>query len=369
MAKKLRIGIIGLSFGKFFIPVYQRHPDVAEVCVCARTRETLEAIKTQFALPEENLFGDWRVMLREGNLDAVHIVTPMSSHFPMTMAALEAGLHCACTVPMADTVEECAQIVAAVNKSGKTYMMMETALYTRDYLEAKVKAARGEFGRIQLLRGVHMQNMGLFKWPAYWEGYPPMWYATHAVAPLFDLIGKRPESVACFGSGRISPELSAKYGSPFAAETAMFAMKGSDILCEATRSLYELQRQYRESFEIYGDKLTFEWEQVAGEGGVYFVDEEAKRAAAPDHTEGLPEELIPFTTAVKDMDKTNNSFLQGSGHGGSYPHMVHEFVSAILGNRKAYVDEIYAAELTAAGLCAHESAMRGGERVFLPSFA
>ena len=369
MLNKLRVGIIGLSFGKFFIPVYQRHPNVEAVFVCARTRGTLEQVKSEFSLPEENLFDDWRKLLSSGKLDAVHIVTPMSSHFSMTMAALEAGLHCACTVPMANTIGECEQIVEQVKKSGKTYMMMETALYTRDYLEAKAKANRGEFGRIQLLRGVHMQNMGLFKWPAYWEGYPPMWYATHAVAPLFDIIGKRPESVVCFGSGRVSQELAEKYGCPFAAETAMFTMKDSDVLCEATRSLYELQRQYRESFEIYADKLTFEWEQVAGEGGVYFAAEEAARAFAPDHTKGLPEALIPFATTIRDIDRANTSFLQGAGHGGSYPHMVHEFVSAILSSRKAYVDELCAAELTAAGICAHESAMRGGERLPIPSFA
>jgi hypothetical protein len=47
---------------------------------------------------------------------------------------------------------------------------------------------------------------------------------------------------------------------------------------------------------------------------------------------------------------------------------VHEFVSAIAENRKPVVDAVTAANITAAGISAHESAMRNGERVEIPLF-
>ena len=62
------------------------------------------------------------------------------------------------------------------------------------------------------------------------------------------------------------------------------------------------------------------------------------------------------------------SFLQGGGHGGSHPHLVHEFVSSIVECRKPSIDEIKSADWTAAGICAHESAMKDGERVDIPTF-
>ena len=61
-------------------------------------------------------------------------------------------------------------------------------------------------------------------------------------------------------------------------------------------------------------------------------------------------------------------FAQG-GHGGSHPHLVHEFVRSIVEGRPPAVDAARAANWTAAGLCAHESAMRQGEGVPIPDFA
>ena len=55
-----------------------------------------------------------------------------------------------------------------------------------------------------------------------------------------------------------------------------------------------------------------------------------------------------------------------AGHGGSHPHLVNEFVSAIRDRRSASVAAATAANWTMTGVCAHESAMRGGERIAIP---
>jgi hypothetical protein len=60
---------------------------------------------------------------------------------------------------------------------------------------------------------------------------------------------------------------------------------------------------------------------------------------------------------------------QGSGHGGSHPHLAHEFVRSIVEGRKPKVDEVTAANWTSVGIAAHQSAMSGGEHVYLPAFA
>ena len=56
-----------------------------------------------------------------------------------------------------------------------------------------------------------------------------------------------------------------KYGSPFAIETATFKLRDSDVCAEVTRSLFDTARQYRESFDVYGSKKSFEWQQVENE--------------------------------------------------------------------------------------------------------
>ncbi len=71
--------------------------------------------------------------------------------------ALKAGKHVACTVPMATTVDECRQIVELVKQTGLKYMMMETVLYTREFLFMKDMYDKGELGKLQFLKASHQQ--------------------------------------------------------------------------------------------------------------------------------------------------------------------------------------------------------------------
>src|SRR3954452_8948729 len=188
---------------------------------------------------------------------------------------------------MGTSVEECRAVVEAQRASGKIYMMMETVVYSREYLFVKELYDKGELGRIQFLRGSHQQDMD--GWPDYWPGLPPMWYATHCVSPCLALLGKHAEHVVCHGSGRIREDLIPKYGSPFAIETATFKLRDSDLAAEVTRSLFDTARQYRESFDAYGSKASFEWQQVEGEEPVIHYGETPKRVPVPDFADLLPE--------------------------------------------------------------------------------
>ena len=57
------------------------------------------------------------------------------------------------------------------------------------------------------------------------------------------------------------------------------------------------------------------------------------------------------------------------GHGGSHGHLMNEFVTAILEDRKPMVDIIAALNMTVAGVVAHQSALKGGELMKIPQFA
>jgi len=364
--KKIRVALVGLGFGAEFIPLYQKHPDAECYAICQRDKGKLNKVGDLFKV--ERRFTRFEDLLKTKEIDAIHVVTPIAAHAEMTIAALEAGKHAACTVPMATSVEDCQAIVKARKKGGKVYMMMETAVYTREFLYVKDLVNKGALGKIQFLRGSHQQNMSLPGWPEYWYGFPPMHYATHAVSPLLSLAGKEVESVVCFGSGTIREEYAKKHGSPFAIETSLMKLRDSDLSCEVTRSLFDTIRQYRESFDVYGTKLSFEWEQVAGERPVVYSGyEDAKRVEIPDYGHLLPKEIAPYTLrGVYDEEHEHTSFIQGAGHGGSHPHLAHEFIRAIVEERESSADAKRAANWTMAGICAHESAMKGGKRIELP---
>lgn len=364
--KKINVAIVGLGFGAEFIPIYQKHPMANMSAICQRNTESLNKIGDEFKV--EKRYSSYSEVLEDPEIDAVHINTPIPNHGEQSIAALKAGKHVACTVPMATTIEECREIVELVQESGKTYMMMETVVYSREYLYVKELFEKEELGKLQFLRGSHQQDMS--GWPGYWEGLPPMHYATHCVAPCLALGDNQAEYVSCIGSGTIDENLIPKYGSPFAIETCHIKFKDSDLSAEVTRSLFNTARQYRESFDVYGSKKSFEWSLIENEQPVVHTGEKPERVTVPDYANYLPEEIRNYTKkGVYDSgDNQHQSFAQGAGHGGSHPHLVNEFIKALVDEKQPYPNAKQSANITCVGLLAHESAMEGGEIKRLPEW-
>jgi len=365
--KKARVGLIGLGFGAEFIPIYLADPRAEVAAICQRNRRRLDEIGDRFGVPMR--YPDFRELLADPNVDFVHINSPIPDHAPMTVAALKAGKHVMCTVPMATSVEEAKQVVGLVRETGLKYMMAETVVYSREYLFIKELYDKGELGKIQYLQASHPQDME--GWPDYWKDMVPMHYATHVVSPLMALVNGMAECVSCFGSGTINEECARRSGSKFAVESCHIKVKNSDLSAHVWRFLWDTARQYRESIDVYGSKKSFEWQLITDENPVLHTakkpePEIAERVEVPDYAHRLPEPIRRFTRRV--ADEGHLSFIQGGGHGGSHPHLVNEFLTALIENRDPFPNVEQSANWTSVGICAHQSALNGGEIVRVPDF-
>ena len=364
---KKKVAIIGLGFGAEFIPIYQAHLNAGIHSICQRTESKLNEIGDEFNIERRHTSYD--EVLADPEVDFVHINSPIPDHAPMSIAALKAGKHVMCTVPMATTVEECREICNLVRETGLKYMMAETVVYSREFLFIKEMYEKGEMGKIQYMQASHPQDME--GWPEYWEHMIPMHYATHVVSPVLGLVDGMAEYVSCIGSGTISEDLAGKSGNSSAVQSCHIKLKDSDIAAHIWRFLFDTARQYRESFDVYGTKKSFEWTLVEDEKHVIHTakkpeGEIPELVSVPDYAHLLPEEIQKFTQSIEDADHL--SFVQGGGHGGSHPHMVNEFVSALVDDRDPWPNAVQSANWTCVGICAHESAQKGGEIVPLPEF-
>lgn len=365
--RKFRIAIVGLGFGAEFIPIYQRHPAAQLEAICQRSADKLAAVGDRFGIAKR--YTKYEDLLRDPDVDAVHINSPIPDHAWMSIAALEAGKHVMCTVPMATTIDDCRKLVETVRKTGRKYMMAETVVYSREFLFLRELYRRGDLGKIQYMAASHPQDMD--GWPEYWERMIPMHYATHVVSPVLGLVDGLAEYVSCFGSGTIRDALIAKSGNRFAVESCHVKIKDTDIAAHLWRFLFDTARQYRESFDVYGTKQSFEWALVEGEPHILHTAKKPEheipsRVEVPDYAHLLPEPIGPFTRSIQDADHL--SFIQGGGHGGSHPHLVHEFLSALGQDRDPWPNAVTSANWTCVGICAHESALQGGAIVRLPEF-
>ena len=361
--------MIGLGFGAEFLPIYAAHPNANISAICRRDEAALNKSGDQFGI--EKRYTRYDDVLADSDIDFVHINSPIPDHAWMSLKALDAGKHVMCTVPMATTIDECRQIVEKVKETGLKYMMAETVVYSREYLFIKEMYEKGELGEIQHLAASHPQDMD--GWPSYWEEMIPMHYATHVVSPCLGLVDGLAEYVSCFGSGKVRDDIAKKSGNTFALESAHIKIKDSDLTAHIWRCLYDVARQYRESFDVYGTKKSFEWTLVENEPHVIHTakkpePEIPEKIEVPDYAHLLPEPIQKFTLPAEIHDAGHLSFIQGGGHGGSHPHLVNEFVSALLEDREPRPNAVTSANWTCVGICAHESALKGGAIINMPEF-
>jgi predicted dehydrogenase len=280
---------------------------------------------------------------------------------------------------MATTLEDLDRIVAAQERSGRNYMMMETSVFAREYLAVNEMVTNGDFGALTLYRGFHIQNLDGY--PVYWQGYPPMHYVTHALSPILSLLSTTVESVRCNGAGHLtSLQNTGGFDNPFPTEVGLFTLRDSDVLADITMSFFRTAHSYIEGFSLYGERRGVEW-PFDNEGPLTVFDMfppsegtrgnriETSTLSARDFREFLPPSLAKFTQLSEFRRPGMPAPVETSAHhGGSHPFLVHEFVRSIVENRAPRVDARRSASWTAPGICAHESALHGGSSVPVPDY-
>jgi predicted dehydrogenase len=148
MTAPIRIGVIGTSWfaNLGHLPFLTADERVTVAAICGRNRERAQKMATQYGIPQ--VFTDYRAMLIEGNVNAVVIVTPDDEHFPMAMAALDAGLHVLCEKPLACTAAQARQMVERAEAQGVRHMTNFSYRWSPLYRYVHDLIAQGAVGRI-----------------------------------------------------------------------------------------------------------------------------------------------------------------------------------------------------------------------------
>ena len=97
--KKVNVAVIGMNFGKEFLKLYQKHPNVGKVAICQRSPEALRKTGEELGIEESMRFTNFDDVCASKEIDAIHIITPILDHYKQSLASLEAGKHTAYTVP------------------------------------------------------------------------------------------------------------------------------------------------------------------------------------------------------------------------------------------------------------------------------
>jgi len=149
--KKIRVGVIGCgSIAQHrHLPEYQVNPNVELVAVCDINQERALEVAEKYGVLS---YTSYEELLKSAEVDAVSVCTPNYLHAPITIAALEAGLHVLCEKPMATSKEEAEAMIGAAEKNGKKLMIGHNQRFVPSHQKARQLIANGEVGRIYSFR-------------------------------------------------------------------------------------------------------------------------------------------------------------------------------------------------------------------------
>ncbi|MDH7569246.1 MAG: Gfo/Idh/MocA family oxidoreductase [Armatimonadota bacterium] len=143
---KLGAAVIGARMGAGHAQGYASNPRTELRAVCDLDVEQARRVAERHGAPV--VTANWEEVVARDDVQIVSVATPDPWHAPMTVAALEAGKHVLCEKPMALTLPECEQMIAAADRTGKLLMVGQVCRFAPGFVLTKQLVDQGEIGEL-----------------------------------------------------------------------------------------------------------------------------------------------------------------------------------------------------------------------------
>jgi predicted dehydrogenase len=362
---KLRVGVLGLGRGITHLRNFLSLANAEVIGACdrlplrrERAQQRLDEVGAATRVVPE--FDD----LLDLRPDAVVVASNGKLQVRHAIQAMEAGCHVLSEVPGAYTEEECVRLRAAVERTGKTYMLGENTCYWDFFRYFRKWVVEDRFGPISIAEGEYLHYLprtlrlpdgtGLTPTEARAQGradaepiwradQPPIQYLTHDLGPLLEVLDDRCVSVSCRSA-------------PWRCEDAPLRSDGQIALFQTAKGVLvkimvtlNTHRPAEHRYRLFG---------VAG-GAEWFSYERCARRFSRDREERSGWEIVPVGLGARGDDTS-------AGHGGADLKLARHFAETVLAGRPAPIDVYRAIEYTLPGILANRSAELGGAPVPIP---
>lgn len=388
----ISVGICGTgAFAQNFIPLFKAHPLVDRVVLCDLNAEKLANRASQYDISDTLPSLD---DLCDSSVDAIAIFTQNWLHGPQAAQALRAGKHVYSAVPSTISLDQVAELVAAVEETGRIYMIGETSYYYPAAIFCRERFSQGAFGHMVFgeAQYYHDWDHGLYdvmKWRGgeNWletAGSPPMHYPTHSVSLITSVTGAY--ALKCSGFGWVDEHEDGIYSpgvniweNRFSNESALFHMSDGSIM--RVNEFRRVGHPGTVSMSLYGTDACFE------DGAEHQAWMTKDRNATEDVTDLLspigvshkPEGQMAAVTAddgthvgasrIHAVGRLPREFIGlPNGHLGSHQFLVDDFLRCVNAGEQPPCNVWQAARYLVPGLIAHESAACGGQLMDVPDF-
>ncbi|MGQ9552619.1 MAG: Gfo/Idh/MocA family protein [Anaerolineae bacterium] len=348
-----KVGISGLGRGLGPGRVFNLMPDCKVVAGCDPNAAKREQVERDF--PGIRTFADYQDMLDWG-LDIVVVATPMPLHALQTVQALEAGCHVLQEVTLANSIQECTDIVRAVQAHPKQkFMLGENDCYLAHIMAWQKMWQDGLLGDFMYAEAEYVHDIRYLLrnpdgTPTWRASRPPIVYCTHSLGPLMKVTGERCTLACGLNTGsKLEPDLGhIDFG------IGIFQTNSGGVI-KVLRAQAVAREPMMHYYSIYGTRGCLETE----------------RPPHPMQTNAWLES-VPYINSMIRIPVDANvphapAEAYAGGHGTVEYFMIQDFMGSIRTDTRSPIDVELAWNMTVPGLCAHQSALKGGMPVPVPA--
>lgn len=166
--RKIKAAVIGAGFmGKVHTEGIRRLGNVEVVAAAAVSKE--EAQRFGELMSIERVTDDYRELIADPEIEAVHVCTPNALHAPVSIAAMEAGKHVLCEKPLAMSAAEAQQMLDVARRTGVVHCVNHNLRYYPVLQHVRQMIARGDLGEILIVQGTYVQDWLLYDTDYNWR--------------------------------------------------------------------------------------------------------------------------------------------------------------------------------------------------------
>lgn len=360
MSKMVRLAVVGGQRGAAFGNALSSLLGKAELtAVCDLNSDVLKGWKERF--PGITTYTSYEKLLESSQVDAVFLATPMLIHASQAVLALKAGKHVLSEVIGSHTLEDSWKLIEAVKETGLTYMMAENYCYTRENMMVQHMASAGAFGEItyaecgyihDVRELLHGSDSSLTWRGDYIRDFNGSTYPTHSLGPIAKWLGINKEGGDAFEeliTVNSKSRASSKYflehfGAEHPGSQVGFWNQGDSsstlirtkngVLISLRVDIQSARPHNMNHYGLQGTEGSYLAPRFGGEDPLVWLE---KDQIAGQHPEWKSLWAYEQQWEHPNWKQWSEQALN-TGHGGGDFFVMHEFVSAILENRKPAID-------------------------------
>ena len=373
--REVRLGVVGIGHrGAYLSKLANSVPGCKVVAMCERIQALLRRGAQDLGVPDSACYADFEAFLEGSEMDAVFFCVAPHEQPDLICAALEAGKHVLCEVPLCFTLEDCWRIVTAVERSGLKFQMAEQLRYSAWAAEWKRMVDEGAFGKVLYVEGQYFHQKPPHRYfhdaetgenitreqaagrdaikSRFWSMPHDILYLPHELSPILHILGDRIEKVSGMSTG--SPSYVLEWFPNADLQIALMHTVNDVVLRLGVTFTAQVGPMHAHCNRLVGTKGWVEQPRCVGEKGRMWLDGRKWKHA------------VEVDWAYTEQDAPAEALR--SGHGGNDYYAISTFVESVLEDKPTHMDVYAAADTAAPAILASLSCKKDNVCYRVPDF-